>query len=105
MATTGDFRPLSGSYAARPADCDVRVFRNTRPDRPFVAISRLNVHVEKTVFAPSDFSSAVGELKRQACRSGANGVIDIQESHSSYLETRMYNLSATGIRLREPSPR
>ena len=63
-----------------------------------MAISRLNVHLEKAFFVPSDLSSASGELRRQACLSGADGVIDIEEKNSSYLETRIYNLSATGIR-------
>jgi len=105
MATTGNYRALSEEhYAARSPGCDVTVFRNSAPSQSFVAISRLNVHLEKTFFVPSDFSSAVGELKRQACLSGADGVIDIEEHSSSYLETRIYNLSATGIRFRNRAP-
>lgn len=105
MATTGNYRALGEQhYAARSPDCDVTVFRGPPPNEPFVAISRLNVHLEKTFFVPSDFSSAVGELKRQACLSGADGVIDIEERSSSYLETRIYNLSGTGIRFRDPVP-
>ena len=98
MATTGNYRPLNERNPARPPDCDVAVFKDQPPARPYVAISRLNVHLEKTFFVPADFSSASGELRRQACLSGADGVIDIEEKNSSYLETRIYNLSATGIR-------
>lgn len=102
MATTGNHRALNEEhYAARSPDCDVTVFRESSPSQPFVAISRLNVHLEKTFFVPSDFSSAIGELKRQACLSGADGIIDIEEHSSSYLETRIYNLSGTGIRFRD----
>lgn len=97
-ATTGNYRPLADRYPARPENCDLVVFKDGAPGRPYAAISRLNVHLEKTFFVPSDFSSASGELKRQACLSGADAVIDIEEKHSSYLETRIYNLSATGIR-------
>ncbi|MEO7067007.1 MAG: hypothetical protein ABI114_08890 [Rhodanobacter sp.] len=53
---------------------------------------------EKAFFVPSDFASAVGDLKRQGCLSGADATIDLQESHSRYLERRIYKLSATGIR-------
>lgn len=98
MATTGNYRALAQSYPTRPSDCSIEVFKNAAPDRPFTAISHLNVHLEKTFFVPSDFASAVGELKRQGCLSGADGIVDIQERQSSYLETRIYNLSATGIR-------
>jgi hypothetical protein len=95
--TAGNYRSLNGHYPARPADCQVDIFRDQPPARPYMAISRLNVHLEKTFFMPSDFASARSELQRQACLSGADAVIDIEEENSSYLETRIYNLSATGI--------
>ena len=98
MATTGNYRSLNQGSPARPPDCDIAVFKDQHPARPYVAISQLNVHLEKTFFVPSDFASAKGELRKQACLSGADGVIDIEEKYSSYLETRMYNLSATGIK-------
>lgn len=97
-ATTSNYRPIGQSYPPRPANCAVLIFKDQSPDRPYAAISRLNVHLEKTFFTPSDFSSASGELKRQACLSGADAVIGIEEKNSSYLETRIYNLSATGVR-------
>lgn len=97
-ATTGNYRPVGKHYPPRPADCDVQIFKNLAPTRPYVAISRLNVHLEKTFFVPSDFASAKHELKRQACLSGADAIIGIEEQNSSYLETRIYNVSATGIR-------
>ena len=96
--TTGNYRALGGPYPARAPDCSIDVFKQAAPERPFTAISHLNVHLEKTFFIPSDFASAVADLERQGCLSGADGIIDIKESHSSYLETRIYNLSATGIR-------
>lgn len=98
MATTGHYRALAGQYPARSPDCSIEVFKDAAPDRPYTAISHLNVHLEKTFFVPSDFASAVGELKRQGCLSGADGIIHVTERHSRYLETRIYNLSATGIR-------
>jgi hypothetical protein len=95
--TIGNHRSLNGYYPPRPADCRIDIFKNQPPAKPYIAISRLNVHLEKTFFVPSDFASAHNELQRQACLSGADGVIDIEETNSSYLETRIYNLSATGI--------
>jgi hypothetical protein len=104
VATTGNYRSVDGVHSPRPADCEVLVFKDHQPDRPYAAISRLNVHLEKTFFVPSDFSSANGELKKQACLSGADAVIEIEEKTSSYLETRIYNLSATGIRFLDRAP-
>lgn len=97
-STTGIYRPIGERNPQRPADCDVLVYKDHPPTRPYAAVSRLNVHLEKTFFVPSDYSSASGELKKQACLSGADAVIDVKEEHSSYLETRIYNVTATGIR-------
>lgn len=97
-STTGIYRPIGERYPQRSVDCDVLVYKDHPPTRPYAAVSRLNVHLEKTFFVPSDYWSASGELKKQACLSGAEAVIDIEEEHSSYLETRIYNLTATGIR-------
>jgi hypothetical protein len=104
MATTGNYRPLgSTTYPPRTANCDVAIFKDAPPTRPYEAISQLDVHMEKTFFLPSDYDSAIGDLKRQACRSGADAIVDIKEEHSSYLETKMYNLSGTGIRFTSPT--
>lgn len=98
VATTGNYRPLNGGAVARAADCQVAIYRDSPPKLPYVAISRLNVHLEKTFFVSSDYVSATAELRRQACLSGAEAVVDLQEQSSSYLETRIYNLSGTGVR-------
>ena len=99
MATTSNYRPLSKAYPPRPADCAVTVLKDAAPNQPYVAVSQLNVHLEKTFFLPSDYASAIDELKRQACLSGADVIIELKEASSSYLETKIYNLSGTGILL------
>jgi uncharacterized protein YbjQ (UPF0145 family) len=64
-------------------------------------VSHLNVHLEKTFFAPSDFDDAKAELKHQACLSGADAIIEVRELSSSYLETRIFNVSGTGVRFQD----
>jgi hypothetical protein len=61
-------------------------------------LSRLDVHLEKTHFIESSLSDALPELKRQARLSGADAVIEIRERTSKVAETRVYHVSATGIR-------
>lgn len=95
--TQGSFRELGTSYPPKPGNCEIEIFRGADPGRPFTRISRINVHLEKTHFVQSDLRSASNELKRQACLSGADAVIELSENSSSYLETRMYNVTATGI--------
>lgn len=93
----GSFQELEHGRPARPENCRVEIFKVGAPDKAYIRISKLNVHLEKTFFVSSDFESASKELKRQACLSGADAIIDLNETSSSYLETKIYNVSGTGI--------
>ena len=92
------FSRLSSSYPAKPETFSVEVFENSLPQRPFERISRLDVHIEKTHFLPSAMKEALPELQKQARLSGADAIIEIQEKRSMLNETRIYHVTATGIR-------
>jgi hypothetical protein len=62
---------LGARYPALPEGAEVQVFREGHPGRPFVRVSRLDVHLEKTHFIGSDLEDALPELKTQARFSGA----------------------------------
>jgi hypothetical protein len=96
--TQSRFAWLDKQYPARAETCDLEIFRTGQPARHFVRISRLDVHLEKTHFIGSGFDDALPDLKRQACLSGADAVIEINETTSSHAETRIYHVTATGIR-------
>jgi len=74
------------------------VFRDAPPQRPFTRISRLDVHFEKTAFIGSSLDGALPELKKQARLSGADAIIEIRERTSMVGETKVYHVTATGIR-------
>jgi hypothetical protein len=93
----GSFQELGQGHPARPENCQVEIFKAGAPDKTYIQISKLNVHLEKTFFVSSDFESASKELKRQACLSGADAIINLNETSSSYLETKIYNVSGIGI--------
>lgn len=94
---------LGAAYPPLPEGTEVQVIREGHhPDRPFVRVSRLDVHLEKTHFISSGLEDALPELKRQARRSGAEAIIEIQEQRSQVGETKIYHVTATGIRYREP---
>ena len=86
------------SLVANQSRCEVEIIRNSLPQRDFVKLDRLDVHIEKTFFAGSDFSDAVEELKNKACEKKADAIIDIEERSSIYLETRIYHVTATAIK-------
>jgi hypothetical protein len=92
---------LGQSYPARAEDCDLEVLRNGNPDKEFIKISRVDVHMEKTHFIQSGLESALPELKKQACLSGADAIIEIQERSSSHIETQIYHVTATGIKYKQ----
>jgi hypothetical protein len=100
--TQGRYSALGVSYAPLPESADVDVFRGEGPTRLFVRVSRLDVHLERTHFIGSGFDNALPELKRQARLSGAVAIIDIQERRSQVGETRIYHVTATGVRYLEP---
>jgi hypothetical protein len=58
------------------------------------------VHIEKTHFLDSGIEEAMPELKKQACLSGADAIIQIQERRGAYVEARSYYVTAQGIRFR-----
>jgi len=89
---------LQETYSPRPEWHEIKVFQKGYPDRPFKKVARIDVHVEKTSFIGSSFKNALPELSKQARLSGADAIIDIQESSSMILETRVYHVSVTGIR-------
>jgi hypothetical protein len=96
-ATHGTSTPVGPGAPPRPPGCLVDVYP-VPPDRPYVVVSHLTVNIEKTHFLASRLEEAMPELRAQACRSGADGIIGITERTDSYLESRSYTVSAQGIR-------
>jgi hypothetical protein len=92
------FSKLGSSYPPKPETFEVEVFQTGVPQRPFERISRLDVHLEKTYFIPSSLTEALPELKKQARLSGADAIIEIRENRSMVGETKVYHVTATGIR-------
>jgi len=82
------------------SDCQIEIFMKEPPARQFERISRLDVHIERTYYVRSTFNDVLPELKKEACESGADAIIDIQERSSTFnmSETNIYHVTAIGIR-------
>ena len=92
--------------SAKPPDCSIEVFRNTPPPtRPYEVVSRLDVHIEHSyvIWIRPTFDTASEALKNEACTSGADAVIDLEERSWSLVggQTQVYHLTAKGIRYKE----
>lgn len=90
--------PLDQSYGPLPSYFPVEVFRFGLPEKPFERVARLDVHLEKAYFLSSDFEDALPKLIEQARLSGSHAIIEIEERTSSVLETKIYHVTATGVR-------
>jgi hypothetical protein len=98
--TQARFVALGQKYPPRPENCVVGIYKGMLPQRAFERVSRLDLHIEKTFFAESDLESALPEIKKQACLSGADAIIEIQERTTRHIENRAYHLTATGIKFK-----
>lgn len=96
--TKSRYSMIAGPYPAKPENFEVQVFLKGAPQRPFVKISRLDVHSEKTSYSGPSLDALLPELKKQARLSGADAIIEIRERLSWVTETRVYNVTGTGIR-------
>lgn len=97
-STIGRYAFLDQSYPERPGNASIDVFDTGEPSRPHVRVARIDVHLEKTGFAMSSLAEALPELERQARRAGCDAIIEITERRSEILETRVYHVTAIGVR-------
>lgn len=98
VSTVGRYDFLDRSYPERPTDAPVEAFATGEPSHPYVRVARLDAHLEKTGFMSSSLDEALPELKRQARRAGCDAIIEISERRSEILETRVYHVTAIGVR-------
>lgn len=82
---------------AKPANADVLLFKEAEPTRKFEVVAKLNVHLEKTFLIPSAFDEARPQLEALARQYGADAIIRVEEKKSRYLETFIYNVTASAI--------
>lgn len=85
------------SYPPKPAQAQVALFRDGRPQRAYKVVANLNVHIEKTFFAQSAFTEALPQLEQLARQHGADALIDVVEKTSRLNETFIYNVTAAAI--------
>jgi hypothetical protein len=98
VSTIGRYDFLDQSYPERPIDAPIEAFVTGEPSRPYIRVARLDAHLEKTGFVTSSLAEALPELKRQARRAGCDAIVEISERRSEILETRVYHVTAIGVR-------
>ena len=91
---------LVDHYVSKPSDCHIEFFTEGHPSREYEPISRLDTHIERTYYVRSHLEDALPMLRKEACASGADAVIDIDERGSSInlRETSIYHVTAIAVR-------
>ena len=102
-STSARYSMLVPTHTPKPSDCSIEVFKTGVPSKKFVRISRLDVHRERTYYGRTELDDVLDELKEQACASGADAVIDLDErsKNINLHETNVYHVTATGIQYSE----
>ncbi|MGB7621519.1 MAG: hypothetical protein WBN92_04135 [Terriglobia bacterium] len=73
------------ALAARPLDCEIEVLEDSKPLDPFETVAQIDVYVRRnkvTRGRQGVFEEALPELKKQACRVGADGVMVLRQTVS-----------------------
>ena len=100
------YKMLVQTHTPKSYNCKIDVFRASYPDREFEKISRIDVHIERTYFMNSAFDDVLPAIRKRACESGADAIIDIRERSSKINlgETNLYHVTVTGIKYKNPTP-
>lgn len=90
----------SAAYEPRQPSCDVQVFRDAKPDRPYVEIGTINYHDERhrTSAGGLTLDAALPEIRRQACAAGADAVVNLHVTDEKRLEWAMFHVTAIAVR-------
>lgn len=91
------------SYEARQDQCQIQMFRDSKPDRPYVEIGTLNYHDERhrTGADGLKLDVVLPEIRRRACAVGADALMNIHVTDEKRLEWAMFHVSATAVRFRD----
>ena len=85
---------------AKPESCEMEVFAEGKPDRPFIDLGVVNYHDERHRAKDGSLTLEVAmpKIKARACRAGADALIEIRVTEVRRLEFAMFNVRAVAIR-------
>ena len=90
----------SGQYEAKPASCEIQVFKDSKPDQTYVELGIINYHDERhrATSGSLKLEVAMPKIKARACQVGGDALIDIRVTEVRRLEFAMFNVRATVVR-------
>lgn len=88
------------AHPAKPESCEMQVFTEGKPDRPYIDFGIVNYHDERhrAKDGSAKLDVAMPKIKARACRAGADALIEIRVTEVRRLEFAMFNVRAVAIR-------
>jgi hypothetical protein len=92
----------------KPAGCPIEIFKDDKkPEKPHQLVARIDTYVRRnkiTQGREAVYEEAVPELKKRACKAGAEAVIVLRQALSSSGEFKILYLKSEAIIFTEGSP-
>lgn len=90
----------AGQHEAKPASCEIQVFKDSKPDQEYVELGTINYHDERhrANSGSLKLEVAMPRIKELACKVGGDALIDIRVTEVRRLEFAMFNVRATVVR-------
>jgi hypothetical protein len=85
----------AGQQEAKPASCEIQVFKDSKPDQEHVDLGIINYHDERhrSNAGALKLEVAMPKIKALACKVGGDALIDIRVTEVRRLEFAMFNRS------------
>ena len=89
----------AGQHEAKPESCEIRVFKDSKPDQAYVELGIINYHDERHRAASGSLKLEVAmpKIKALACKVGGDALVDIRVTEVRRLEFAMFNVRATVV--------
>ncbi|MBZ5553353.1 MAG: hypothetical protein LAO21_11580 [Acidobacteriia bacterium] len=102
-----EVKVVGPALPAKPPDCQIEVLQEVKPERPFEIVAQIDVYVRRnkvTRGRQGVFEEALPELKKQACRVGADGAMVIRQTVSHSGEFKLLYVKSEAFRYTGPPP-
>lgn len=87
---------VTAAYPPKPDDCPIVVFRSGEPGGAYQVVARLMARIEGPPAPGGDLNSVLPDLKKRACRLGADAIADFAVRRNP--DQPLALVSATAIR-------
>lgn len=91
---------VDATYPPKPEDCPIVVFRSGQPGGTYQVVARLTARIEGPAPPGGDIGAVLGDLKKEACRAGADAIGWLTAQRSAQPPQAL--VSAVAVRFTSP---